>query len=233
MVDYCVKSAISNGSMSVKDLISYAERNNIKQLGIVELEEIPEQVSSPNINVVYGTEILSDNLDLSVVVFDIKNANDLQSMIADNKIQNQKCLISCLKKILNNSPIFENYLKSNSFLSINKAVSFLIKLGVCKDFKSSIQLLYNNNAVIRPDIFNQIKSFCNCGNIFLKSNNYNFVIDNFDKIIKQNLFGILICEKINDNQHKNLLNLCNANNLSLLLGTGFDNHKTGDIIGVK
>ena len=63
MKDFLTRSELSNGSLSVENLIDYSYRQGIDELGIVELEVLPNFVKTDKLNVHYGIELLSNNIN--------------------------------------------------------------------------------------------------------------------------------------------------------------------------
>ena len=51
MKDFLTRSELSNGSLNVENLIDYSYRQGIDELGIVELEVLPNFVKTDKLNV--------------------------------------------------------------------------------------------------------------------------------------------------------------------------------------
>ena len=81
MKDFLTRSELSNGSLSVENLIDYSYRQGIDELGIVELEVLPNFVKTDKLNVHYGIELLSNNINEGLVIYNITNLSLLKEKL--------------------------------------------------------------------------------------------------------------------------------------------------------
>ena len=224
MRDYLTRSELSNGSLTTKNLIDYAIRHNITELGIVELEVLPEFIKSSNINVYYGVELLSSQSDISLVVYNIKDINNFKEKLNLLYNKEQDKLLNEAIKIFHDNSLFSSLLKEVKVLNIYYVVKMLIKLGYTSNLKSSLKILNNYITENKPDLNSLISTYKDCGDLFIKVNNTDFP--------NLNISGVIYTGKNNREILDTLIKKCKDYNYKLLLGSNFDNHKIGEVIGL-
>ena len=126
MNDYLTRDNISNGFFTTTNLINFAKRNNVKNIGIVEIEEISEYENE--VGVSFGTELLLNNYGESLVLFNITNIQTVNNLLISRKTQYVRELRKHLLLASKDSTIFKKVYDDNK-LSINYACNLLIKLG--------------------------------------------------------------------------------------------------------
>lgn len=223
MKDFLTRSELSNGSLSVENLIDYSYRQGIDELGIVELEVLPNFVKTDKLNVHYGIELLSNNINEGLVIYNITNLSLLKEKLNAMYMQEQTELLKEAVKIFDGSKLFDAYLKKTSVLNIYHVVKMLIEFGYSVALKSSLKLLENFITTSKPDIDLLVENYKTCGTLYLRTDDINFT--------KSNVRGIIFTGEKSEENIKTLLEKCRNNKQGLLFGSNFDNHKTGEIIG--
>lgn len=223
MKDFLTRSDLSNGSLNTKNLIDYAYRHNIEELGIVELEVIPDFIKSSIINVHYGVELLTSQMDLGLIVYNIKNIDEFKEKLNLIYSREQNNLYNEALKIFAGSSLFNSYLNNLNSLTIYHVVKMLIKLGYTSDLKSSLKILNQFIVSNKHNINDLINLFEKCGDLYIRVNDINFP--------KLNVIGVVYTGKKNKENLDVIMKKCEEYNYKLLYGSNFDNHKTGEIIG--
>ena len=141
MKDFLTRSELSNGSLSVENLIDYSYRQGIDELGIVELEVLPNFVKTDKLNVHYGIELLSNNINEGLVIYNITNLSLLKEKLNAMYTQEQPELLKEAVKLFDGSKLFDAYLKKTSVLNIYHVVKMLREFGYSVDLKRSLKRL--------------------------------------------------------------------------------------------
>lgn len=231
MNDFLTRDNISNGFFTTTNLIDFAHRNDIKNIGIVEIEEVP--LYDDKKSVYFGTELLLSNYGESLVLFNINDTSAINNVLISRKKLYLPELEEQLLSTTQDSLLFKRVYNSNE-LSINYACNILIKLGYYKGFKDSF------DGFITPFLNKMPAISADELNILSKSSQIYFCINNIDKIISNNFiknvnrfYGILYYGNVSLQIHSKLTTICNKYNLDLRFGTNFSDHRLGENIGVK
>lgn len=231
MNDYFTRDCISNGFFTTINLINYAKRHDVENLGIVEIEEVP--LYEDKNGLYFGTELLLNDYGESLVLFNISDVTPINDVLNSRKsvylTELEKHLLSKTKE----SKLFKDVYNQEN-LSINYACKLLIKLGYYKGFKDSF------DGFIKP-FLNKMPAISKKQlNILNNNSRVYFCIDSIDKIISNNFiknidkfYGILYYGDVSLQTRSKLISVCNERNLDLRFGTNFSDHRLGESIGVR
>ena len=231
MNDYLTRDNISNGFFTTANLINFDSRNNVKKIGIVEIEEIP--LYDDQEYVCFGTELLLNNYGESLVLFNINNTSIVNNLLTSRKKQYISELQQHLLFVSKETLLFKKVYNSGN-LSINYACNLLIKLGYYKGFKDSFDGFVKPFLNKMPPIATEELS------ILSKNSQVYFCINDVDKLISDcfiknidKYYGILFYGNVSLQTHSKLKTICNKYNLDLKFGTNFSDHRLGENIGVN
>lgn len=213
--DFSIKTKISGGSLSSKNLINYAERNN-SFVFICDYEYFP--VADENN---YGVEFVI-NKDVSVVAYLFENKN-LQAFCNDYlKISSRKLKL-VLQNLFTNFP--EYHLEKYEIHSIGDLYSILVHRGISNSIDDAKSLVrgYGN------DFYEMIKRLTYFKIDFFLKININFFNETMFEVLFKNPYfkGFLLKNKY---QWLDLLYRKSKTNEKILLPySDFSNHYNDDI----
>ena len=231
MNDYLTRDNISNGFFTTTNLINFAKRNNVKNIGIVEIEEISEYENE--VGVSFGTELLLNNYGESLVLFNITNIQTVNNLLSSRKTQDGRELRKHLLLASKDSTIFKKVYDDNK-LSINYACNLLIKLGYYKGYKDAFEGFLKPFLNKMPPLSKEeLNTLSRSSQVYYCINDINQLIsNNFIKNI-DNFYGILYYGNISIQNYAKLTLICNKHKLDLKFGTNFSDHRIGERIGVN
>ena len=213
--DFSVKTKISGGSLSSKNLMNYADRND-SFVFICDYEYFPV-ADEKN----YGVEFVI-NKDISVVAYLFENKN-LHAFCNDYLKNFSKKLKSVLENLSKNFP--EYHLEKYEVYSIGDVYSILINRGISSNIDNAKSLIlgYEN------DFYEIVKGLTDFKiNFFLKINTNFFDETLFEVLFKNPYFEGFLLK--NEYQWLDLLHKKSKTNEKILLPySDFSNHYNDDI----
>lgn len=231
MNDFLTRDNISNGFFTTTNLIDFAHRNDIKNIGIVEIEEVP--LYDDKKSAYFGTELLLSNYGESLVLFNINDTSAINNVLISRKKLYLPELEEQLLSTTQDSLLFKKVYE-NDQLSINYACKLLIKLGYYNGFRESF------NGFVKPFLNRMPNISMEDLNILSKNSKMYFCINDIDKLVSNNFiknidkyYGVLYYGNVSLQSHSKLVTICNKYNLDLKFGTNFSDHRLGENIGVK
>lgn len=226
MIDFLTKTKLSGGSLTKENLQRYATEHGVNFIGIVETNFFNKKHFNVGTSYIDGVELLTSDQNLSLVFY--ANNNETNAELVYNEIAHKYHnfyleVWQDLTKQYGNLSSYDTKFKNNiGFVSL---IHILNSSGITNSYKSALALLYSLKTS------NTLPTIVELTEVLQKHQVYFYICvkDNkLPQITSSFLKGFII--------HKNnseLLQFCMESNTHCLPASFFDNHFTGEELGVN